>query len=117
MILCDLDTHTLSQPLLSGNFIPLLSRVHEPRRPRTGVAGDNQSQVQIIDAVGVDVGDHPIGAGQHHGLRGTTGRAAVECLVGQIERGEQADGGCSALGLYQQAVNTRPAVQADCDFV
>ena len=35
----------------------------------------------------------------------------------QIERCEQADGGCSALGLYQQAVNTRPAVQADCDFV
>ena len=34
-----------------------------------------------------------------------------------IERCEQADGGCSALGLYQQAVNTRPAVQADCDFV
>ena len=39
------------------------------------------------------------------------------CIDALIERGEQADGGCSALGLYQQAVNTRPAVQADCDFV
>ena len=39
------------------------------------------------------------------------------CIDALIERGEQADGGCSALGLSQQAVNTRPAVQADCDFV
>ena len=39
------------------------------------------------------------------------------CIDALIERCEQADGGCSALGLYQQAVNTRPAVQADCDFV
>ena len=39
------------------------------------------------------------------------------CIDALIERGEQADGGCSAFGLYQQAVNTRPAVQADCDFV
>ena len=39
------------------------------------------------------------------------------CIDALIERGEQADGGCSALGLYQQAVNPRPAVQADCDFV
>lgn len=39
------------------------------------------------------------------------------CIDALIERGEQADGGCSALGLYQRAVNTRPAVQADCDFV
>ena len=39
------------------------------------------------------------------------------CIDALIERGEQADGGCSALGLYQHAVNTRPAVQADCDFV
>ena len=38
------------------------------------------------------------------------------CIDVLIERCEQADG-CSALGLYQQAVNTRPAVQADCDFV
>lgn len=39
------------------------------------------------------------------------------CIDALIERGEQADGGCSALGLYQQAINIRPAVQADCDFV
>ena len=39
------------------------------------------------------------------------------CIDALIERGEQADGGCSALGLYQQVVNTRPSVQADCDFV
>ena len=39
------------------------------------------------------------------------------CIDALIERCEQADGGYSALGLYQQAVNTRPTVQADCDFV
>ena len=39
------------------------------------------------------------------------------CIDALIERDEQADGGCSAFGLYQQAVNTRPAVQAGCDFV
>lgn len=39
------------------------------------------------------------------------------CIHTLIERCEEADNNCSALPLYQQAVNTRPAVQSDCDFV
>lgn len=39
------------------------------------------------------------------------------CIHTLIERCEEADNNCSALPLYQQALNTRPAVQSDCDFV
>ena len=39
------------------------------------------------------------------------------CIHALIERCEEADQNCSALPLYQQAVNTHPAVQSDCDFV
>jgi hypothetical protein len=39
------------------------------------------------------------------------------CIHTLIERCEEADNNCSALPLYSQAVNTRPAVQSDCDFV
>lgn len=39
------------------------------------------------------------------------------CIHALIERCEEADCNCSALPLYSQAVNTRPAVQPDCDFV
>lgn len=39
------------------------------------------------------------------------------CIHTLIERCEEADSSCSTLPLYQQAVNTRPAVQSDCDFV
>ena len=39
------------------------------------------------------------------------------CIHTLIERCEEADQNCSALPLYQQALNTRPAVQSDCDFV
>ena len=39
------------------------------------------------------------------------------CIHALIERCEEADSSCSTLPLYSQAVNTRPAVQSDCDFV
>ena len=39
------------------------------------------------------------------------------CIHTLIERCEEADSNCSALPLYQQAVNTHPAVQSDCNFV
>ncbi len=39
------------------------------------------------------------------------------CIHALIERCEEADSSCSTLPLYQQAVNTRPVVQSDCDFV
>ena len=39
------------------------------------------------------------------------------CIHTLIERCEEADSSCSTLPLYSQAVNTRPAVQSDCDFV
>ena len=39
------------------------------------------------------------------------------CIDALIERCEQADGGCSAICLYQIALYTRTEVQADCDFV
>lgn len=39
------------------------------------------------------------------------------CIHALIERCEEADSNCSALPLYQQAVNTHPAVQSDCNFV
>ena len=39
------------------------------------------------------------------------------CIHTLIERCEEADSSCSTLPLYQQAVNTRPAVQSNCDFV
>ena len=39
------------------------------------------------------------------------------CIHTLIERCEEADSSCSTLPLYSQAINTRPAVQSDCDFV
>ena len=39
------------------------------------------------------------------------------CIHTLIERCEEADSSCSTLSLYSQAVNTRPAVQSDCDIV
>ena len=40
-----------------------------------------------------------------------------DCIYTLIQRCEDADSNSSALPLYCQAVNTRPAVQSDCDFV
>lgn len=39
------------------------------------------------------------------------------CIRILMERCEQADNNRSELVLYQQAVHTRPAVRANCDFV